>query len=169
LVHNFSTAEKMIKIFLPVTVIFAIPALLFHLTGTVIQAWNSKVRSILCSSMILWLFSMMMCVYFNDATPLNSPEKTIKLIQNVAFIMYFVNMGRFANHAKKPSSEVFWGFSVIMLAGMYVFPNIILSLFGTYPDTVDAVQDFLAGGIWLFVFVRMCLYIPSVDHGIVRE
>lgn len=157
-IYNLLTMGESMPFVRILAMIFAIPAALYHLLGIALPVKGKNSRLLLGVFMILWLFSVMMCVYFTSGTAINNPNKMLNLSSIAMYLLFFVNECRYRADDKKPPRYVFFGFAVIIISGMYTMPNIVLSLMRAYPDKLDITFEFISACMWIYTLIRMCSY-----------
>lgn len=144
--------------------VLSLPAALYHLIGTAIPAKNKNIRLLFSIAMILWLFAVLMSVYFRKGVIVNNPNRMLELTALSVVLLFFVNEGRFDANIAQPATYIILGLTSIIIGGLYVLPNVILTIMHIYPDLVDVNFMVVYACMWLYILLRMCRYESEFRH-----
>ncbi|MGI6195051.1 MAG: hypothetical protein ACOYIJ_06770 [Eubacteriales bacterium] len=144
--------------------VLSLPAAMYHLIGTAIPMKNKNIRLIFSIAMILWLFTVLMSVYFRKGVIVNNPNRTLELAALSVVLLFFANEGRFDANVAQPTTYIFLGLTSIIIGGLYVLPNIILTVMRIYPDSLNVAFMVVYGCMWLYILLRMYHYARDIRH-----
>jgi len=154
---GFSVMEK-------ASLILSLPAAIYHLIGTAIPVKNKNIRLLFSIMKILWLFTVLMSVYFRKGVIVNNPNRILELTALSVVLLFYVNEGRFDANIAQPATYIFLGLTSIIIGGLYVLPNVVLTIMRIYPDSINVAFMVVFACMWLYILLRMCHFTSEVRY-----
>ncbi|MCD7748290.1 MAG: hypothetical protein LUI61_08180 [Firmicutes bacterium] len=148
--------------------IFTLPAACYMIFRS-FGALSENIKSLLGIAMVLWFFCLVLSVYFESGVAINNPNRKVELTYICFLMMYFVNECKYKIKNQNPERYIFFGFSSVIIGGLYSLPNVILLLFGRYPDSASIPTEIILFLLWIYVILHVCLFMRDIDEAVTED
>ena len=158
-----ATATQLAGIFSVLLKVFSIPAALYFFSLLFTSEGSYAAKTVLGFFPILWCILNLMCIYFDQSTPINNPIRVLSQVVMIAVMAYFLLEQRF--RIGKPAAKAYFVFAniAVFLIVMTIIPEIVLTFSGKWQASSETAALLSQICFGLYISARLLSFKRSAE------